>query len=657
MTNSFQTQKRKRSYIKLIVTIYLVVFLGVILLWVGHLGWHTIHLFNLVNNIKVQLLGANPDALILKIEQVAEDTRSIHQDLAPFMPVFNALQGVPLLGPYLGQVEPLVTYIDDLAQAGNEISKGLAPLLDMTQDVSPGFSLPERLSSVLQAGKANFDNAEVLVASASQARQRIRPELIPGNIRAYYLTLDEKFGLISMGVHTLQAAPSFLGSDQPKSYLLLAQNRDELRGTGGFISGIGQVTVEDGRISRFDLGDSYSIDDFSKTYPAPPDALKRYMLADYWVTRDSNWSPDFPASAQKAQELYAISTGNQTQGVIAFNQLAIKRILEVIGPISLPGIDEPVSAENIETYLSQAWAPEPGEGLSMEWWLHRKDFMQQLGLVLLDKIFKIEDQGPMIALAKAVYELIAQGQVLLYFNDPELEQALVAAGLDGAVRPGSGDFLYLVDSNVGFNKVDAVIRRSLTYSLDLSVLNNPKGTARITYQHSGSGDEPCKQEISYGTGTYEDMQQRCYLDYWRLYVPEGSLLTSSISQPVPAEALLSNQGYSGLVDTLAGEAGSEVFAGLLMLSQGKSASINLAYDLPPEVLQPGKSGYVEYFLHIGVQSGVQTLPFVLEVMLPMDSSLVDPGVGWTNTAGSSWTWQGVLDRPTNLHLTIKVNHP
>ena len=233
------------------------------------------------------------------------------------------------------------------------------------------------------------------------------------------------------GVKALQAGPQLLGTDQAQSYLVLAQNRDELRATGGFISGIGLLTMEDGKILQFDLGDSYQIDDFSKAYPAPPEPLKRFMLADYWVTRDANWSPDFPTTAQQAQALYTLSTGVQTQGVIAFNQQMVKKILEVIGPVQVPGTDEPVTAANVEDYMRQAWAPAPQEGLSQEWWLHRKDFMQQLGSAMLVKALSSGNQEQLLNLAKTVVEMLDQGQLQVYFNDPTAQAALKAGRCDG----------------------------------------------------------------------------------------------------------------------------------------------------------------------------------------------------------------------------------
>jgi hypothetical protein len=46
-------------------------------------------------------------------------------------------------------------------------------------------------------------------------------------------------------------APDLLGASGRRTYLILAQNNYELRPTGGFISGVGVLEVEDGRIVSF----------------------------------------------------------------------------------------------------------------------------------------------------------------------------------------------------------------------------------------------------------------------------------------------------------------------------------------------------------------------------------------------------------------------
>ncbi len=271
--------------------------------------------------------------------QSATDTGAIRNDLSPFFPLFNFLKWLPGVGPSLGQIDPLITYADSLAGAGNAILTGLEPFLSTLPDGQADRSLPELLTSTLQDGQPQFREAGQLIDDAAAARQEIKLELLPSPVRELFDKVDRRFGQLQSGIQALQVAPALLGAGQPQAYLVLAQNRDELRATGGFISGVGQVVLDNGAVTQFDLVDSYQIDDFTKDYPKPPEALHRFMLADYWVTRDANWSPDFPASAQAAQALYTLSTGDETQGVIAFNQLALKRILEIIGPVPIPGHD------------------------------------------------------------------------------------------------------------------------------------------------------------------------------------------------------------------------------------------------------------------------------------------------------------------------------
>jgi hypothetical protein len=248
-----------------------------------------------------------------------------------------------------------------------------------------------------------------------------------------------------------------------------------------------------------------------------------------------------------------------------------------------------------------------------------------------------------------------QGQLSVYFNDPNAQAVLEEGGWDGALHPGNGDYLYLVDSNVGFNKVDSVIQRTLAYSVDLSGLNHPMGEVTLSYQHTGSGDVTCKQEISYGNGTYQDMQDRCYLDYWRVYVPGGSTLLSTSAKPVPADELLNGQGWSGHVETMAGEANTQVFAGLLMLPVAKSSQIGISYSLPSGVVQPEGTNLQEYNLQVQVQPGLEGLPFRLEISLPNNASPMNPGEGWKPLNPRTWVWQGILDRSTELSLSFQTN--
>jgi Protein of unknown function (DUF4012) len=655
MTEKAGEKSTTTTRLKLFIKLYFVVFFVLVLIWGILLGFHLVSLYRLANSLRDNPSLLQTQDIVSTVNEATNNINAIYGQLRPLFPVVNAMQGVPLVGRYLGQVEPLLTYMDSVARAGNEIILATEPLLDKESSSADDQSLTEQASQVLQAGHFRFISAAQALDQADSVREEINPDLMPGSLRTIFLNLDGKFNLLVAGAKILQVAPGLMGINQTQDYLVLAQNRDELRSTGGFISGIGLFSLQEGKITGFSLGDSYAVDDFSKPYPVPPEALKRFMLADYWVTRDANWSPDFIISAQEAQTLYTLSTGIETQGVIAFNQLAVQKVLEVIGPVQVPGTDEPVTAQNVVDYMRRAWAPSPEEGLSPEWWLHRKDFMQQLGSVILEKALKSRDQEQFLKLAKTLVSLLEQGQLLVYFNDPMAESALEISSLDGGLHPGNGDYLYLVDSNIGFNKVDSVVQRSIDYKVDLSDISHPTGEVIMNYQHSGIGDRPCKQEISYGSGTYQDLQQRCYLDYWRVYVPAGSEFQTSDAKPVAAEQLLNGVGWSGKVETLAGEAGTQILAGLLMLPIGQSSEINILYDLPTALLQTTGDGEIKYTLRVQVQPGLEGLSFQVEIEPPESFSPIRMQEYWKLSNDGILYWQGVLDHSTEFSMFFQRN--
>ncbi len=641
-----------RSRLLLAGKVWLAIICLLVLVWGIYLGWHAYNLYRLVKDVQSNLSQLQLDEILPKVEEAAGDVRAIHKALEPLFPMFNALEGVPRLGEYLGQVGPLMIYINGLAQAGNEIITGLEPLLGGASIGEASVTMPERACQVLVAGQDQFALAVKAIQEASGARSHIRPELLPDTIRPLFTKLDERFDLLVAGSQFLKAAPILLGSAAPQNYLVLAQNRDELRATGGFISGIGLITINNGKIERFTMGDSYAVDDFTKTYPPPPEALHRFMLADYWVTRDANWSPDFPTSAKQAQALYTLSTGIKTQGVIAFNQLAVRKILEVTGPLQVPGTDELVTTENIEEFMRQVWAPAPQEGLSQEWWLHRKDFMQQLGTVIIEKILSSGEQDQTKNLTKAIVDLLDRGQLLIYFNDEAAQIALEISGWDGGVHPGSGDYLYLVDSNVGFNKVDSVVSRSITYQVDLSDFGQPKGKITLTYDHKGIGDVPCVQEANYGNGIYKYMMDRCYWDYWRVYTPAGSKLLSSTALPVAADELLNGVGWSGQVESMSGESSTQIIAGMLVLPLSASARVELINILPRSILQSIGDGQKKYSLRIALQPGLQGIPLTVEIVLPSSIHISSTSDGLTVNGTNTLVWHGVLDGSIELQVTF-----
>ncbi|MDD5467453.1 MAG: DUF4012 domain-containing protein [Anaerolineales bacterium] len=649
--------KAPSKYTTLAISSALGALILVYFVWLGVLGYHAFQLLRLASRAtallgesQAQLDAASAAGLI---HEGAHHLSALEANLRPVYPATRLVANFPWVGPYAGQMQPLLQYAVGLAQAGDAMLQSLQPVWgEPVADLPPDASMSERLFYALSQGEATQAQAAQGLEMVARVRQQIDPDLLPGRASSLFRQVDDNFALIQAGTALLPLLPDLMGGEQAATYLVVAQNREELRPTGGFITGIGLVRLEKGRGSDFSLGDSYSIDDFSKPYPLPPEPIQRLMLGGVWVTRDANWSPDFPTAARQVQELYTLSTGTETQGVIAFDQAAVSAILDALGPIQLPDTPEAISAANLEFYMQQAWAPAPGEGVTPEWWLHRKDFMVSLGNAILERVFQTRDPGTLLKLARNILYSLRAGHLLIYFNQAGVQEAIAQAGFDHSLNPGAGDFLMVVDANIGFNKTDSLITRSVEYQVDLTQPEHPRAKVLLNYQHGAEAEVACVHQASYGEGTYQDLRARCYWDYWRVYTPPGSRLLEAQVKPVPGEQLLSREPWPGEVEIYPGEGGTQVFAGVMVLPTRQSEHITLAYKLPAKVISLDATGSLRYTLRIQKQAGVASLPLRLSLHLPPGYRLAESGNGWEQAAPATWSWSQTVEEDLTFELTF-----
>ncbi len=447
--------------------------------------------------------------------------------------------------------------------------------------------------------------------------------------------------------------PDVLGLRAPRHYLILAQNQDELRPTGGFITGVALVTVAGGRPTDFTLTDANAVDDFSRgPYPAPPDPLRQYMLSELWVLRDANWSPDFPTSAQAIRDLYALGQGQTVDGLVAFDQTALQRFLAVLGPVDVAGLPEPVSAENFLELMRQAWSDTPRE----VWGTERKDFMGPLAQALLERLKATRDPGTFLDLAQAGLELLAERHVLLAVPEPPFAGFLAQRGWDGAVRPGAHDFLMVVDANLGFNKVNAAVTQALAYHVDLTNPAAPVGTLTLTYTNTVPTAKPC---VHFGVANhstqYSDYLNDCYWDYWRVLLPAGVTGLSAPDNAVPGAELLSGEDDFAPAHLGPGEAGTTAVAGFFVLAPLATHTTVLTYQLSPAALDLSRRGQAVYRLHIQKQAGTGALPFALSVVYPAGWAVQRTSAPLISAAGQPA--QFALDLRTDLDLELRFSVP
>ncbi len=570
----------------------------------------------------------------------------------PIVLVMRIVSVMPVVGPYAEQVDPLFNYARHVTQAGTLSIPTMDALIEIAQMDLPMADMIQQIQVTLLDNQGTIMLASLQMEKAKLARKAIDISLLPDGIANPIARVDEHFDKAYGFLELLVILPNALGSpEEGRTYLLLAQNKDELRATGGFISGIGWLQIEAGRVTDFHIGDSYDVDNFTQQYPPPPTPLKQFMLADYWLPRDANWSPDFATSARLAQELITLSTGRSSDGVIAFDQEAVRIIVEALGTINAVTFPEPIRSNNVEMVMQQAWASSPPENLTREWWEQRKDFMSHLGTAILGKVLYSSDKELLFNLSDKLFDAVKAGHVLVYINNDEIQAALEKTELDNSVHPGEGDFLLLVDSNLGFNKVDAVIERQVTYTIDLSNPDDPRATLVIEYLHTIEEEIPCIHEASYGTGSYADMQKRCYWNYWRVYKTAGTQLLAANKTPVPGLWLLSNQDWDGNATIETSNHDTEVISGFFVLGTNQSQNVSMQFVLPPSVLVHTTKDVFLYQLTLQKQAGLEYLPVVLQVIPPPNFHLMDADGAWQFDQNSGlWSWSSNMTSSQNFEL-------
>ena len=326
-------------------------------------GWQTCqHLLELRAHLYSirSLSPSNLDSLGANLAHLQRDVTLLKRDFSYPLAMAPNLGWVPLVGPTL-QAGPVVL------SAGESLLWATATVWEVVQEpvvaIAEGASATNEaltaLSTEILAHDAQLEEAASQVHEVCELIGAIDASRLVPQLSARMSQLQSVTPLLTAALDCLILLPDFISQPGDRTFLLLAQNNDELRPTGGFISSIGTLTVAQG-IPRFgSIVDSYQVEDWSKPHPDPPEALREYMQLDLWATRDANWWPDFPTSAQAVAELYELNQGQQIDGVLATDMTAAVRLLEVLTPLVLPS-GERLESGQVAEGLQNSWSLPPG---------------------------------------------------------------------------------------------------------------------------------------------------------------------------------------------------------------------------------------------------------------------------------------------------------
>ena len=669
VTDALETPE-KESDNRTLGRIALLLFLTGVLLLLSWLGWKAWRVYQtsaslLERQAQFEELAAgglqevDPDALEILVLGTYGDIRTLRAETSFLMPVLPYLKNVPQIGPLAAAAPHLLEMADAGMEAAAYGIRAMKPVLAAAQSEEPILPL---LLQTTQSAQGDLAQTALALERTAEARSQLSIiEGLPWRVETLlekgdtWLPLGQDFTRLAL------ALPELMGLNGPRRYLIMAQNQDELRPTGGFISGAGFLEIEDGEIKRLDFMDANVVDAWeepgkvggalAKPYDAPPQPLHDFMLLGLFLFRDANFWPDFAVSGQKAMDFYAYGRDVEPlDGVIGINQESLRLLLSGMGPVTVPDTGEVVNSRNIQKSLQKAWTLQDGVA-------QRKAFLEPFAAAILQRVNQGAGDIDPLNLVRQLNQALKQKDLQIYVRNPEAAALLAANNWDGRMVAGDyGDVLKVVDTNVGYNKANFYVDRAVSYHVQLADNGVNEGVLTINHIHKGeASDEPCWQGTldEYVAGSpYIALTDKCYWNYLRVYVPQGSELVSGPEHVIPGQTWFGGYDWQPESGTLSELPGFTTFDSWMLLPRGEEVVSEFHYYLPESVVQQ-LDGSEKYTLQLMKQAG--TPPHIVQVTVtpPPGRSVTAVSPEPTALKGGSYIFTLELDGDTAISMTYR----
>ncbi|MEK9146822.1 MAG: DUF4012 domain-containing protein [Patescibacteria group bacterium] len=511
--------------------------------------------------------------------------------------VATPLRFIPLLGWYVADAQRGIGAAIDGVSAASTFVEAITPYADVLglkgEGTFLGGTAQERLAKAVETLALVSPQIDVVGGDLAKAKDKVEkiaswryPNFLPGKpgqkVDLAKQTITNLESIIVDTKPLLDVLPQIMGQDGEKKYLILFQNDKELRPTGGFITAYAVFRVEKGLIASEGSSDIYNLDNtLLKRVPAPDPIIKYLPNVPSLNLRDSNLSPDYLSSMKTFEDLYsATSDPKDIDGIITLDTQFVLSMMEVLGPIDAYGTsfttekveacDCPQIIYELERFADQPVAYEKGS---------RKDIIGVLMQQLMDKAFNApKSQWP--NLLGKVIDSLRQKHLLLYFHNPESQQAVERINFAGRLYEYEGDFLHINETNFAGAKSNLYIQEKVKQQAKIGKDGNLEKKITIEYKYPRRMDN-CSLERTGGL-----CLAGIYRDWIRVYVPKGSTLTKSSGTDIAM--------------TATEDLGKIVFEGFFELRPEGATKIEIEYTVPIKVdkqyklliqKQPGVAGH------------------------------------------------------------------
>jgi hypothetical protein len=434
--------------------------------------------------------------------------------------VLRVLLGpLPMGGGLVAQVGAAQT----LSSAAARAATATATVLEAASAARPGLGMLAKLRELRRTMAAAITTTDRAAASAAAVDRKTLATPLRDVATTVRVRLRRARTELASSLQALSALIVFVGGDGPRRYLVLSQNPDEPRPTGGFIGTYGVLTARSGRVQlrRYAAIERWYRSRRDAVIPATraPNALQLLPRKPKPQTlANVNASPDWPETARLAARLWRSAGEMPVDGVVSLTPELVARVQRALGPVRMPGYERAVTGANVVTLLDRMThrTRHADKG-------SRKRFVAQLARAIMGRLSS--GDVAVAPLAQGVVRGMDAREGMVWSRDPIVQRAAAARGWDGTLPDVGGDFLYTSEFSAAAKNGRALRRR-----FDHRVVLRADGSARVTTIIATRN----ASLLGYN-----------YRSYVALYGPRGARLDDASDRPDAAERSIAGHPAAG----------------------------------------------------------------------------------------------------------------
>lgn len=412
-------------------------------------GWVVVRGIGAVDNLRgiaddgVTLKGAIAEAEYVQAKSIAtriaaraQSARTLTSD-----PVWRTFEVFPWIGVNFTAVREAAEVADDA------ISGSLAPVVAVASDIDLAhFGLIQGTMELgpLAEVESRLRGPAASLSNAASRAVRIDADATIAPVSEMIHDLQEAVTDASGAVGTLHGAsvllPAMLGSDGPRTYVVVVQNNAELRSAGGTVGALVLLRAEAGVISLVRSASPLDLPPREPVAELSDPVIALFGEDPARTVQNTTSVPDFTEAAPLIATMWQSTFGDTVDGVLAMDVQVAAHLLEATGPVTAGPLaldDETV----VDALASEISLTSPDQAT-------RDALFVGASAAILDAARAAPPADLMVALAASA----AERRIRIWSVHPEEQKILAASTLGGALPddlPDSATVGVLINDTTG----------------------------------------------------------------------------------------------------------------------------------------------------------------------------------------------------------------